>query len=139
MVHLPQQAAADVEEAERRCVRLRHVEPAQQLVAALVLDLAIDGLNQMVKKMPLRIRTMNEYSAISPRRNDQWSGNTLRKNGRPNPATPIRSSSHLVGPAASLKTARAPFGGLGLDCGLVIDRGGWLSHQLSPSSKSRES
>ena len=30
--------------------------------------------------------------------------------------------------------------GLGLDCGLVIDRGGWLSHQLSPSLKSlRES
>ena len=41
VVHLPQQqTAADVEgEAEGRCVRLRHVQPAQQLVGALVLDL----------------------------------------------------------------------------------------------------
>ena len=73
---------------------------------------AIDGLNQMVKKTPLSSRTMKEYSAISPSRNDQWSGKTLRKNGRPSLATPIRSSSHLAGPAATLKTGPSSFLGV---------------------------
>ena len=70
---------------------------------------AIDGLNQMVRKTPLSSRTMKEYSAISPSRNDQWSGNTLRRNGRLSPARPIRSSAHLAGPAATLKTGPSGF------------------------------
>src|SRR4249919_156295 len=66
----------------------------------------------MVKNTPLNSKTMNEYSAISPRRNDQWSGKTFRRNGRLRPARPTRSSSHLVGPEATLKTGPSSFLGV---------------------------
>ncbi len=69
----------------------------------------MDGTNQIVKNTPLSSKTMKEYSAISPRRNDQWSGKTFRRKGRPKPAMPIRSSTHLVGPAATLKTGPSCF------------------------------
>ena len=37
--------------------------------------------------MPVSSRTMNEYSAISPSRNDQWSGKTLLSSRRSGVAT----------------------------------------------------
>jgi hypothetical protein len=46
----------------------------QQLICALVFDLRHRRLEPKGQKKPLRIKTMNEYSAISPSRNDQWSG-----------------------------------------------------------------
>ncbi len=41
---------------------------------------------------------MNEYRAISPSRNDQWSGNTLRSPNRPILLTPTRSSAQVRAP-----------------------------------------
>ena len=46
--------------------------------------------------MPVAITTTNEYSAISPSMNDQWSGKILSKKTRPPLATPSRSSSSLT-------------------------------------------
>jgi len=39
---------------------------------------------------------MNEYRAISPNRNDQWSGKILSKSVLPLLATPRRESTHLT-------------------------------------------
>ena len=98
VVHLPeQQAAPDVEgQGERRRVRLRHLDARGAAGSLPSYSIsAIEGLNQMVRNTPLSSRTMKEYSAISPSRNDQWSGNTFRRNGRVSPASPIRSSAQL--------------------------------------------
>jgi hypothetical protein len=46
----------------------------------------------MVSNVPVSSRMMNEYSAISPSRNDQWSGNTFRSALLANLAAPNRSS-----------------------------------------------
>src|SRR5690625_3641251 len=39
----------------------------------------MDGLNQSVRKVPDTTKMMKVYSAISPSKNDQWSGKILRR------------------------------------------------------------
>ena len=58
----------------------------------------MDGWNQMARNVPDSSSTMKLYSAISPSRNDQWSGKTLRTFFLTRVASPTRSSSHSVGP-----------------------------------------
>ena len=53
----------------------------------------VDGMKYRLRKMPVAIRTTNEYSAISPSMKDQWSGKILSRKTRPPLAKPNRSSS----------------------------------------------
>ena len=40
------------------------------------------GWKNSVRNVPVSSRMMNEYSAISPSRNDQWSGKIFRRKTR---------------------------------------------------------
>src|SRR4051794_34923479 len=61
------------------------------------------GVNQRLRKTPLRSSTTKLHSAISPSMNDQWSGKTLRRFFLARVASPSRSSAHSA-------TAPARFG-----------------------------
>src|SRR3954464_13014580 len=52
------------------------------------------GVNQRLRKTPLRSSTTKLHSAISPSMNDQWSGKTLRRFFFARVASPSRSSAH---------------------------------------------
>jgi len=52
---------------------------------------ALLGSKKSARKVPLPIRTTNAYSAISPSRNDQWSGKALRPSSLTKPARLVRS------------------------------------------------
>ncbi|GAA5772543.1 hypothetical protein Aros01_09100 [Streptosporangium roseum] len=54
------------------------------------------GLKKKVRNVPVSSRTMNEYSAISPSRNDQWSGKIFRKFRLRKFPAPMRSSMKLL-------------------------------------------
>ena len=58
----------------------------------------MDGTKNSDRKVPVSSRMTNDHSAISPSRNDQWSGNTFRISTR-NPRAPWNlSSSHPPAP-----------------------------------------
>ncbi len=50
------------------------------------------GMNQNVRKVPVIRQMIIEYMAISPSRNDQWSGKTFLSRNRMPLAVPRRSS-----------------------------------------------
>src|ERR671918_1294007 len=78
------------------------------------------GMNQNVRKVPDRSRTMKLHSAISPSRNDQWSGKTLRPNVLTRVARRTSSSSHFTGPAAALPVLVSWIGFEAVDWSLIV-------------------
>ena len=54
------------------------MDAAQVGVRASYMTSVMDGLNQNARNVPDSSSTMKLNSAISPSRNDQWSGNALR-------------------------------------------------------------
>src|SRR3954453_12748075 len=56
--------------------------------------------------MPVPTRTRNEYIAISPSRNDQWSGKTYRSAFFPSGATPVRESRNRTAPRITRSSSR---------------------------------
>src|SRR5690606_9589282 len=81
----------------------------------------MDGLKNSVRKVPVSSSTTNDQSAISPSRNDQWSGKTLLSRGRI-PATCSRSSSARPVAAGSSRRSRLRFGALIRRSVIVISR-----------------
>src|SRR5690242_17074320 len=61
------------------------------------------GLNQRLRKTPVSSRITKLHRAISPSRNDQWSGKTLRSCFFARPPSPTRSSSHSTGLVVPLR------------------------------------
>src|SRR6266571_9570755 len=63
------------------------------------------GWNQNVRNVPVSSRMMNEYSAISPSRNVQWSGKIFLKAVRKPLAPRNRSSSQPPTPSSARSVA----------------------------------
>src|ERR1700728_2157079 len=65
------------------------------------------GWKNSVRNVPDSSKMMNEYSAISPSRNDQWSGNTLRSRTR-TPLAPWNLSSSALPTPSSARSMLIP-------------------------------
>src|SRR5450755_3554864 len=70
----------------------------------------VPGRKKNVRNVPESNKMMNEYSAISPSMNDQWSGKTLFMLRLRYPASPNRLS---TSPSAFFRTFGAGFGATG--------------------------
>ncbi len=117
-----QQAAADVEaDVQRRGVGLAHVDAVQVVGTSRGRRSSVMlGWKNNVRNVPVSSKMMNEYRAISPSRNDQWSGKTFRSRyadalgpGEPvvqpaadalEPALDAHDRSQKLGPTASWKS-----------------------------------
>src|SRR6478735_4600804 len=65
----------------------------------------MDGSKKNVRNVPDSSRMTKEYSATSPKMNDQWSGKALRPNSRRIPEPPTRESTKsVIRPALVLAT-----------------------------------
>src|SRR3954452_14397564 len=85
------------------------------------------GLKKNVKKTPVAMMMKNAYIAISPSKNDQWSGKAFLMALLENRAKPNRSSMALPVPESAL-------GGL-LIANLVASQVALLSHLPSETGK----
>jgi hypothetical protein len=74
VVHLPQeQTAAHLDDSYAADIST----PRSAVYEPLYATSFIDGSKKRVRNVPVSSRMMNENSAISPSRNDQWSGKIL--------------------------------------------------------------
>lgn len=80
------------------------------------------GSNQKVRNVPVSSRMTNEYSAISPSRNDQWSGKILRMLRLRKLPAPVRSSMNLLMPLIALGGVNEPEPGRAPACVALLMR-----------------